>query len=83
MLQKNAPGSIKADSVLVLAKNYGRGIRWSEYKIAGIFKANDQTQQLWELNQTTLENHGLKTDIICEDLEYPFIEEYQNINYRT
>jgi len=49
----------------------------------GIFKADDQTQQLWELNQTTLENHGLKTDIICKDLEYPMIEEYQNVNYRT
>jgi hypothetical protein len=72
-------GSIKADSVLVLPKNYGWGMRWSEDKIWGIFKADDQTQQLWDLLQTTLKNHGLKTDIVYEDTEYPVTEEYQNI----
>jgi hypothetical protein len=74
-------GSIKADSVLVLPKNYGWGMRWSEDKIWGIFEANDKTQQLWNLTQTTLKNHGLKTDIVYEDTEYLLTEEYQNIYY--
>jgi len=72
-------GSIKADSVLVLPKNYGWGMRWSEDKIWGIFKADDKAQQLWDLVQSALKNHGLKTDIVYEDAEYPLIEEYQNI----
>jgi hypothetical protein len=76
-------GSIKADSVLVLPKNYGWGMRWSEDKIWGVFKADGKTQQLWDLTQTTLKNHGLKTDIVYEDAEYPLIEEYQNIYHWT
>jgi hypothetical protein len=39
-------GLIKADSVLVLPKNYGCGDRWEEDKIWGIFKADQQTSQI-------------------------------------
>jgi hypothetical protein len=76
-------GSIKADTVLVLPKNYGWGMRWSQDKIWGVFKADDQTLQFWDLMQTILQNHGLKTDIVYEDPEYPLIEDYQNIYYWT
>jgi hypothetical protein len=76
-------GSIKADSVLVLPKNYGWGMRWSEDKIWGIFKADNETQQLWDLTQTVLQNHGLKLDITYEDTEYPLTAEYQNIYHWT
>jgi hypothetical protein len=76
-------GSIKADSVLVLPKNYGWGMRGSKDKIWGIFNPDDKTQQLWDLLQTTLQNHGLKTDIVYEDTEYPLTEEYQNIYHWT
>lgn len=68
---------------MVLPKNYGCGMRWSEYKIWGIFKADDTKQQLWDLLQTTLKNHGLKTDIVYEDTKYPLIEEHQNIYHWT
>jgi hypothetical protein len=72
-------GSNKADSVLVLPKNYAWGMRWREDNIWGVFKADDQTKQFWELMQTTLQTHGLKTDIVYEDPEYPLKEGYQNI----
>ena len=72
-------GSIKADSVLVLPQNYGWGMRWSEDKVWGIFKADEQTKRLWDLTQTTLQNHSLKIDIVYEDTKYPLTEEYQNI----
>ena len=72
-------GSIKADSVLVLPKNYGWGTRWEEDKIWGIFKADDQTKQIWSLMQTTLQEHGLKIDIVYEDSEFPLPSGYQNI----
>jgi hypothetical protein len=64
-------GSMKADSVCVLPKNYGWGMRWSEDKIWGVFQADNQTQQLWDFTQTTLKEHGLKTDIVYEDTEFP------------
>jgi hypothetical protein len=76
-------GSTKADTVLVLPKNYGCSMRWSEDKVWGIFKADEQTQQLWDLMQTTLQNHGLKTDIVYEDTAYPLTEEYQNTYHWT
>ena len=71
-------GSTKADTVLILPQNHGCGMRWREDKIWGIFKADEQTQQLWDLMQTTLQNHGLKTDIVYEDAGYLVKEEYQN-----
>ena len=72
-------GSIKADTALVLPKGYGWGMRTSEDKIWGVFKADDQTHQFWELTQTALQNHGLKTDIVYEDPAYLLKEDYQNI----
>jgi hypothetical protein len=72
-------GSIKADTLVIFPKNYGWGTRWAEDKIWGIFKADKQTQQLWTLMQTTLENHELTTDIIYDDINYPPSAAYQNI----
>ena len=72
-------GSVKADSVLVLPKNYGWGMRWKEDKVWGIFKADEKTEQIWSLMQTTLQEHGLKTDIVYEDAEFRLPTGYQNI----
>jgi hypothetical protein len=72
-------GSIQADSVLVLPKNYGWGMRRSEDIIWGIFKADNQTLRLWDLMQSVLENHDLKIDIVFEDTAFPLTEDYQHI----
>jgi hypothetical protein len=72
-------GSIQADTVLVLPKNYGWGMRWSEDKIWGVFEADNKTQQLWDLTQTALQNHGLKTDIVYDDANFPLIAKYQHV----
>jgi hypothetical protein len=72
-------GSTKADSVLVLPKNYGWGMRWQEDKIWGIFNPDDQTKQIWTLMQTALANHGIRVDIIYEDTNFPIKGQYQNI----
>jgi hypothetical protein len=74
-------GSIRADSVLVLPKNYGWGMRWPEDKIWGIFTADDKAQQIWDLMQTTLKDHGLKTDIVYDDTEFPLTSDYQHVYY--
>jgi hypothetical protein len=72
-------GSIKADSVLVMPKNYGWGTRWQQDHIWGIFNANETTTQIWNLMQTTLQEHGLKTDIVCDDAEFPLPAGYNHI----
>jgi len=72
-------GSTKADSVLVLPKSYGWGMRWQEDKIWGIFNPDDQTKQIWTLMQTALANHGIRVDIIYEDTDFPIKGQYQNI----
>lgn len=74
-------GLIKADSVLVLPKNYGCGARWEEDKIWGIFKADQQTSQIWSLMQATLQSHGLKRDIVYDDSEFPLPISYLNVSY--
>ena len=76
-------GSIKADSVLVLPHNYGWGTRRIEDKIWGIFLPDNQTKQIWSLMQTTLQNHGLKTDIIYADQKYQLPTQYQNFYYAS
>jgi len=75
-------GSIKADSVVILPQNYGWGARWDTDHIWGIFSPDNETEQYWNLIQTTLQNHGLKTDIVYEDQEFPLPATYQNI-YRS
>ena len=72
-------GSTKANSVLVLPKNYGWGMRWQEDKIWGIFNPDDQTKQIWTIVQNTLANHQTKTDIVYNDTNFPVEGQYQNI----
>jgi hypothetical protein len=72
-------GSIKADSALVLPKNYGWGTRWDGDKVWGIFMADAKTHQIWDLMQTTLNEHGFNLDIIYDDPQYPLLKEYLNV----
>jgi hypothetical protein len=72
-------GSIKANSALVLPQNYGWGTRWMEDKVWGIFKADNQTRQMWDLMQLTLQKQSLKTDIIYADSEFALPTQYQKI----
>jgi hypothetical protein len=72
-------GSISANSVLILPKNYGWGMRWEEDKIWGIFKPDNTTQKLWDDIQTTLKNHGLELDIVYEDPKLPLTADYKQV----
>jgi hypothetical protein len=73
-------GSLKADAVLVLPKNYGWGTRWEEDKVWGIFEADNQTRQIWSLMEATLQEHGFKTDIVVDDARFPLPPNYQSIS---
>jgi len=74
-------GSIKADSVLVLPKNYGWGMRSPEDKIWGIFKPDNQTHAISDLMESILKEHDLQTDIVYDDPGFPLPSEYQHIYY--
>ena len=72
-------GSIKADSVLVLPKDYGWGTRWDGDKVWGIFVGDEKMHEIWGLMQTTLQGHGFEVDIVIDDPNYPLPNQYQNV----
>jgi hypothetical protein len=75
-------GSIKADSAVVLPHNYGYGGRWMDDHVWGIFKSDNQTRQIWNVTQQALQEHGLQTDIVYTDQDYPLLDTYVNV-YQT
>ena len=72
-------GSLKADSAVVLPYNYGYGGRWMDDHIWGIFKPDNQTRQIWNVMQQSLQEHGLRTDIVYDDENYPLLDRYVNV----
>jgi hypothetical protein len=51
----------------------GRGQNW------GISEADNQARQIWSSMQTTLQEHGLKTDVDIDDSRFPLTPDYQSI----
>ena len=72
-------GSVKADTVLVLPKNYGCGLRWEEDKIWGVLKPNENSTQIWNILQKTLAKTSFNLDIVYDDSEFPLTGKYQQI----
>jgi len=76
---KIAHGSIMADTILILPKNFGGGLRWREDAVWGIFKADETAGKIWDLTQSTLNTHGYKLDIAYDDPAYSISQDYKNI----
>jgi hypothetical protein len=36
---------------------------------------------MWTLMQSTLNEHGLKTDVVFDDAEHPLLSSYTNVYY--
>ena len=72
-------GSIQTDSAIVFPHNYAWGGRWAEDNIWGIYKADNQTKQMWNTMQSALQEHGFNLDIVFADANYPLSSKYQNI----
>jgi hypothetical protein len=72
-------GSIKAETALILPKNYGCGLRWKEDKIWGVLEPDEKSLQIWNLLQSTLANNGFHLDIVYDDSEFPITGKYQQI----
>lgn len=70
---------IKADSVLVLPKDYGFGMRRPDDTIWGFWGPDQDTPQIWNITQTLLARHGYGLDIIYDDSNFPVRGQYQNV----
>ena len=74
-------GSIEAEAVLVLPRNYGWGMRRSDDRIWGWWGPDEKTPQIWTLSRQLLVQYNLTLDIIYEDPVYPIEGKYQQIYY--
>ncbi|MGD6934572.1 MAG: hypothetical protein ACQCN5_10235 [Candidatus Bathyarchaeia archaeon] len=72
-------GSVKADSVLVLPKNFGGGLRWRADIVWGVFRGDEASGQLYDLTQSALTSHGYNLDIVYDNSAYPLSAQYKNI----
>jgi hypothetical protein len=70
---------LKADSVLVLPKDYGFGMRRPDDTIWGFWGPDKETPQIWNITQTLLEKHGYSLDIIYDDPTYPLQGQYKHV----
>ncbi|XHH09235.1 MAG: hypothetical protein ACFCUE_01025 [Candidatus Bathyarchaeia archaeon] len=70
---------IKADSVLVLPKDYGFGMRRLDDTIWGFWEPDQYTAQVWNSAQTLMARHGYSLDIIYDDPNYPLNGQYANV----
>ncbi|MCL2642103.1 MAG: hypothetical protein FWD52_01100 [Candidatus Bathyarchaeota archaeon] len=73
-------GGIKAETVLVLPKNYGCAMRSPNDPTWGLWPADNTSQKIWSQIQNKTDQYGLKLDIIFEDPNYPPLK-YNQIHY--
>jgi hypothetical protein len=69
-------GSVKADAVLVLPKDYGFGMRNPQDSIWGFWGPDAITPQVWNISQRLQAQYGYSLDIIYDDPKYPLHDEY-------
>jgi hypothetical protein len=72
-------GSVKADSVFVLPKNFGGGLRWREDIVWGVFKADEVSGKLWDLSQSALASYGYNLDVVYDETDYPLSAQYKTV----
>jgi len=74
-------GSIEAEAVLVLPRNYGWGMRRSDDRIWGWWGPDEKMPQIWTLSRQLLLQYNLTLDIVYEDPTFPVEGKYQQIYY--
>jgi flagellar basal body-associated protein FliL len=75
------PGSIAAETALVLPKNYGWGMRNPEDHIWGFWGPDDKSTQIWTISCTLLSQYGLHLDIVYDDPNFPLEAQYAKVYY--
>ena len=72
--------SAKAEAVLVLPRNYGWGMRYLDDRI-WYWGPDEKSPQIWELSRKLLSKYSYHLDIVYEDLNFPVINQYEEIFY--
>lgn len=70
-----------AQAVLVLPQNYGWGMRNMFDSIWGVWGADEQSEQIWNISRKLLSQYGLHLDIIYEDSRFPVEGKYPQVFY--
>jgi hypothetical protein len=78
---KVARGSIKVESVLVLPRNYGWGMRSPEDTIWGFWGPDEQSAQIWTLSRKLITQYGFSLDIVYDDPSFDVSQKYCQIYY--
>ena len=72
---------ISAQTVLVLPKNYGWGMRTPNDSIWGLWSADKKSLQIWNATTTLLNRYGMHLDIVYDDPTFSVADKYYEIYY--
>ena len=72
---------ISAQTVLVLPKNYGWGMRNPNDTIWGLWSADEKSPQIWNATRTLLNRYGSHLDIVYDDPMFSVKDKYSEIYY--
>jgi len=72
---------VVADSVLVLPKNYGWGMRSVNDSIWGLWKADEKSMQIWNISRILLSRYAPCLDIVYDDDRFSLEDKYSEIFY--
>lgn len=70
-----------AQAVLVLPQNYGWGMRSPGDNIWGLWSADQESQQIWNITSVLLGHFGDRLDIVYGNAKFPIEKKYQKIYY--
>jgi hypothetical protein len=72
---------ISAQTVLVLPRNYGWGMRNPNDTIWGLWSADEKSPQIWNATRTLLNRYGSQIDIVYDDPVFSVKDKYFEIYY--
>jgi hypothetical protein len=72
---------VEAEVAFVLPKDYGWGMRTLHDNIWGVWPPDDKAPLIWENMNKLIERYGLKLDIIYDDPQFNYEEQYSQIYY--
>jgi len=78
VMPKKMQDSVKTETVLVLPKNYGWGMRHPQDRI-WYWGPDEQSPQIWELSRNLLSQYGRDLDMVYADLAFPVTDHYTQI----
>lgn len=74
-------GSVRAEAVFVLPKNFGSGLRSQHDIVWGLWSPTEAQQQIWIRLQEALVLYGQELDVIYDDSAYAVVDKYTHVIY--